>query len=420
MDYALIAEESVVFDLRGGTTRIIPCNGRSAIALAASLTDKREHSVIGVKGFQAGLTIGTEAAGKQRSATKANGEEVRDIEFVGMDESAIVRGISIGQAYTPAGTANRDFTFSDFTIDARTLQCGLLTSHRAVLPGVLRVARVVFLGQNKQGLNRTKWGLRGNSSGTLIEVEECEFSDLQEHPIYVDAIMDGSLIRRNRAKRAGRTMVQVVCRYSVIPGGEDIVPGGGLITIADNYGEDIGYYTDDMGTPLGEGASAITIAGHRGTVIVSGNTIIDVEGRSGGALVAFLDRKMLQLDPANPNAKTSPIIGDGYAVTDPAYPGKRFCMEKLIVINNSFTSMNADRDCVAISAVKEVEIYPYSANSNKCPLHLEHNGQDNGKVTISGRKAPSLWVPTRFGGDSVKRNGADVSLATLDSMYVPR
>lgn len=419
MDYALIAEESVVLDMRGGTTTVIPCNGRSAIALAASLTDENEHTVIGVKGFQAGLTIGAESVGKQRSATKTNGQAVANIDFVGI-EDAVVRGVSIGQGYTPAGKSNKNFLLSDMTIDARTLQCGLITFAGSVLPGYLRLRRLSILGQNLQGVNRTKWAVRGNSSGTLWEVEDCYAEDLQEHPFYLDALQDGSFIRRCRAMRAGRTFIQIVCRYSTKLGGEDIVPGGGTIMLADNYGEDIGYYVDEYGTALGEGASAITIAGHRGTAIVSGNTIVDIDGKSGGSLVAYMDRKMLQLDPADPNPKTSPVIGNGYALTDPAYPGQRFGLEKLILIGNSFTSANADRDCVAVSAVKEVEVYRYSANSNKCPLHLEHNGQNNGKVTFSGRTPPSEWVPRKFSGDSVKRDGTNLTLAELDAMYSPR
>lgn len=419
MDYALIAEETSVLDLRGATTKVIQCNGRSAIALAASLTDENEHTLIGVKGLQAGLTIGSEDAGKQRSATKKNGQAVSNIDFFGI-ENAVVRGVAIGQAKTPAGKANHNFGFFDMTIDARTLQCGLLTFHGSVLPGYVRLKRVAFLGQNKQGVNRTKWAFRHNSSGTLVEIDECEASDLQEHPFYLDALQDGSFVRRCRARRAGRTFVQVVCRYSTKPGGEDIVPGGGTIHISDNHAEDIGFYTDDAGTDLGEGASAITIAGHRGTVIVSNNTIVDVEGRSGGSLVAYMDRKMLQLDPADANPKTSPIIGNGYAVTDSAYPGRRFGLEKLVLVGNSFTSANSDRDCVAVSGVKEVEIHPYSVKSNKCPLHLEHNGQNNGKVTFSGSAKPSVWVPRKFGGGQVQRDGTKLSLAQLDSLYVGR
>lgn len=416
---ALIAEESVVIDQRGGTSKIIPCNGRSAIGLAASMTDEGELTRIGVKGYQFGLTIGSEDAGKQRSATKTNGQAVSNIDFVGL-EDAVVRGVSIGQAKTPAGKSNHNFSFEDMVVDARMLQVGLITFAGSVLPGYVRLNRVTFLSQNKKLVNRTKWPVRGNSSGTRWEVEECHFGDCQEHPLYLDSLQDGSFIRRCFARRAGRTFIQIVCRYSTKVGGEDIVPGGGTIYIQDNHGEDIGYYTDEDGTDLGEGASTITLAGHRGTAVVSGNTIVDVDGRSGGSLVAYMDRKMLQLDPADPNPKTSPIIGDGYAITDPEYPGMRFGMEKLILLGNSFVSDNADRDCVAVSGVKEVEIYPYSANSNKCPLHLAHNGQKNGKVTFSGGKLPSEWVPTRFGGGSVKQDGSNLSLAQLDSLYVPR
>lgn len=421
MDYALIAEESVVLDLRSGTTKVIPCNGRSGIALAASLSDENERTAIGVRGMHVGLTIGAEAAGKQRSATKTNGQAVANIDFIGDTDDAVVRGISIGQNYTPSGKANRDFSFQDLTIDARMLQVGLLTHHGVVLPGTLAIKRVRVWAQNKQGVNRTKWPLRHNSSGTKLEIEELIGGDYQEHLIYADALQDGSYIQDCYAWNGGRTMIQIVDRFSTKPGGEDLIPSSGTVRLSRNVAENIGYYTDEYGDLQGEGASAFTCAGHRGTLILDGNVHIDTEGKAGGSVVVFMDRKMLELDPADSNPKTSPVIGDGHALTYPDLPGQRFGLERLIVLgNNSFTTAAADRDCVAISAVRTAEIYPYSVNSNKCPLHFEANGQPVHEIKFRGRVKPSLWVPTRFGGGDVKRDDKVLGLGYLDSLYAPR
>lgn len=421
MDYALIAEPAAVLDLRGGTTKVIPCNGRSGIALAASLTDENEHTVIGVRGYHPGLTIGAETAGKVRSSTKTNGQAVANIDFVGDDEGATVRGISIGQNYTPSGKANHNFGFYKLTFDALMGQVGLLTHHGVVLPGYLTLEDVVILAQNTPGVNRTKWGVRHNSSGTVITARRVKGGKLQEHLLYLDALQDGSTIEECHGWECGRTMLQIVTRYSVKPGGEDIVPSNGTVYVTRNVAEDIGYYTDDLGADQGEGASAFTCAGHRGTLVMQGNVHLDSEDRSAGSVVVFQDRKMLELDPNDPNPKTSPIIGDGHTLTYPDAPGERFGLERLVLLgDNSFSSPNSDRDCVAISGVRTVEVYPYSVNSNKCPLHLEPSGDRNWETKFRGRALPSQWIPTRFGGGTVKRKGAAQSLAALDALYVPR
>jgi len=420
MDYALIAEESVVLDLRGGTTKVIPCNGRSGIALAASMSDENEHTVIGVRGLHSGLTIGAEDAGKVRSATKTNGQAVADIDFVGDDVGATVRGVSIGQAKTPAGKSNRDFRFSALTIDARMLQCGIITFAGSILPGYLELEDITILAQNVQGVNRTKWGVRHNASGTKIVAKKVKGGKLQEHLLYLDALQDGSLIEECHGWECGRTMLQIVTRYSTKPGGENRVPSNGTVTVRRNVAEDIGYYSDDLGTDQGEGASAFTCAGHRGTLILDSNVHLDTEDRSSGSAVVFMDRKMLELDPNDPNPKTSPILGNGYALTSPAYPGMNFGLDRLVMIGNSFHSPNSDRDCVAVSGVRQVEVYPYSVNSNKCPLHLEHNGDRNGAVLFRGRAQPSAWIPSQFGSGVVKRNGSAIPATVLDASYVAR
>lgn len=324
-------------------------------ALAAALLVSDDGDEIGFRGHHGGVHWGTGNPTWTKVAVRS--KPFRDITIYGLDDTAVMEGFAFGQS----GGGMTNPTLRDFTIEVRS-QSGIIVNVGTHGYGVFTVEGILFTNPIKA----CKWVMRMHGSPGFLRVVNCHAPEgAQEHFLYANAVQ-GAYVADCTADGMKRTMLQFVTRYI------DGIPGTGLIEMARNRAYRCGA----------NGASAFTVAGHLGDVIMRDNSSYDC---AGGSVVVYADHKMRELDPTYP-AGQGPAIGPGFMPAD----GKGAC-NRIDIIGHTASHPNPDRDLILLQGFRHGHVYPprlITANG-RAGIHINYNGQGYETFAFEGRTPPS-------------------------------
>lgn len=364
-------------------------------ALAHALRICTAGDVIGLRGNHPGVRMGSVNAGSADEpwqVVRAGFQPVPRVAIVPDDDAT--EGPSISGQVTIAGESTVKGGVEDLTIGGIDLKnglnekCNVLVEH-FIKTGSLRIkfcALGSLLPASWNGAGKM-WGVRPNGVVKLLEIEQCQFTEANEHAIvYADNPMN-AVIRGNTVEGRGgnRTCIQIVNRLVSGPA------AAGRVVIEDNQ------LVCKFGN-WSSGGGAITIAGYTGGVRVVGNHV-ELDGNHSGLTV---------WTPAGTH-----LTNDGYSTA------------RLVV--KRFSVVGGKRPHMAISGVREAYIeqsFRLKAGDDgaKTCIDLDDpalgGGIRNGAVQFTNA-VEQMSAYTGFqSGAKVKRLGQILTAAQIDAMVM--
>lgn len=349
----------------------------NGISQAIKLADPGD--TIGFIGEHEGVHIGADNMYDSRAAYWAEGP-VHDLKIYGLDQqSCKIRGEINFQNRNNGAPYNIEFANYLHVVNGQ--RCIITFQHQGPFLG-LSFKHILFdvKAENfTNGVQANDWIFRFHGAAQF-EIESCKQPHRnQQHFVYADNVAGNSSVRNCVAEGNGRTMVQIVNRVISGP------PGQGDILVERCLSNLSGHL---------DGASAFTCSGHINGAVTFRNC--HTRGALGGSLAGWAESN-----------NGSHLNSEGRAI------------DKLIVEDCNFNSVNADRDAMMISSCNVVELGRLTVVSNRDGLRLDHQqNYPNGKVSFTvPNPSRFTWTVPRKVIVGHDHNARVLTDREIDAMY---